>query len=110
MEPISTVARHSLILRHHRGIIVLALFVIEMLRVRRLPWHVYLSNKSPVLNLGRASSMQDFDVEIELYPVSQDPGMSTWHSARLLFIKFGKILHRSTDLRISSLTEEKHHG
>ncbi|KAM5378116.1 hypothetical protein ACJZ2D_004574 [Fusarium nematophilum] len=87
----STAARHCLALGYHREHVVASMPPGEANRVRRLFWHIYFSDKSLVLSLGRASTIQDVDVDIEPYQISDDPGRKPWDSSLFLFIDFAKM-------------------
>ncbi|KAH7141811.1 hypothetical protein EDB81DRAFT_899110, partial [Dactylonectria macrodidyma] len=87
----STAARHCLALGYHREHVVAALPPDEASQVRRLFWHVYFSDKSLVLSLGRASTIQDMDVDVEPYAISDDPGRQPWDQTLFIFIEFAKI-------------------
>lgn len=60
-------------------------------RVRRLFWSIYFSDKSTVLTLGRTSTIQDLDVDIEPYAITSDPGREPWDTAMWMFIDYARI-------------------
>lgn len=84
-------ARHCLALGYNREHVIAAMDPIDSSRARRLFWHVYHSDRSLVLCLGRASIIQDFDVSVEPYAKSPDPGRRAWDSALFMFIDFARI-------------------
>lgn len=60
-------------------------------RVRRLFWSIYFSDKSTVLSLGRTSTIQDLDVDLEPYAISSDPGRESWDTSMWMFIDYARI-------------------
>lgn len=60
-------------------------------RVRRLFWSIYFSDKSTVLSLGRTSTIQDLDVDLDPYAISSDPGRESWDTSLWMFIDYARI-------------------
>ncbi|RTE84707.1 hypothetical protein BHE90_000774 [Fusarium euwallaceae] len=87
----STAARHCLVLGYHREHVVASMPPDEAERVRRLFWSIYFSDKSTVLSLGRTSTIQDLDVDIEPYAISSDPGREPWDTSMWMFIDYARI-------------------
>ncbi|KAJ3460344.1 hypothetical protein MRS44_011211 [Fusarium solani] len=87
----STAARHCLVLGYHREHVVAAMPPDEADRVRRLFWSIYFSDKSTVLSLGRTSTIQDLDVDLEPYAISSDPGRESWDTSMWMFIDYARI-------------------
>ncbi|RSL52221.1 hypothetical protein CEP54_011019 [Fusarium duplospermum] len=87
----STAARHCLVLGYHREHVVASMPPDEAERVRRLFWRIYFSDKSTVLSLGRTSTIQDLDVDIEPCVISSDPGREPWDTSMWMFIDYARI-------------------
>ncbi|KAI8664352.1 Zn(2)-C6 fungal-type domain-containing protein [Fusarium keratoplasticum] len=87
----STAARHCLVLGYHREHVVAAMPPDEADRVRRLFWSIYFSDKSTVLSLGRTSTIQDLDVDLDPYAISSDPGRESWDTSLWMFIDYARI-------------------
>ncbi|KAJ3537138.1 hypothetical protein NM208_g6436 [Fusarium decemcellulare] len=87
----STAARHCLVLGYNREHVLVSMPPEEADRVRRLFWRVYFSDKSTVLSLGRASTIQDVDVDAEPFAISSDPGREPWDATLFMFIDYVKI-------------------
>lgn len=87
----STAARHCLCLGYHREERLSQLLPPEAEVARRLFWYVYLFDKSFSCRLGRASIIQDYDVDASECAVSTDPGRAPWHIAFNTFVELSRI-------------------
>ncbi|KAF4466986.1 c6 transcription factor [Fusarium albosuccineum] len=87
----STAARHCLVLGYHREHVLASMPPKEADRIRRLFWWIYFSDKSTVLSLGRASTIQDVDVDVEPLTISSDPGREPWDATLFMFIDYVRI-------------------
>ena len=84
----SAAARHCIALGYHRNLMLESLPPDDACSRRRLFWHVYNSDQSTVLTLGRAAIIQDYDVEIAPSPLSKDPGRLPWEMFSEAFTQF----------------------
>ena len=100
-------ARHCLSLGYNREAIVSSMPPQQSNRARRLFWHVYFIDKSLVLCLGRASTIQDFDVDLDPLPVSKDPGRRAWDEGLLLSLQFAKIQAQTYELLYSPASRKR---
>lgn len=87
----STAARHCLCLGYHREERLAQLPAAEAETARHLFWYVYLFDKNFSCRLGRASIIQDYDVDASLCAVSTDPGRAPWDLAFNAFIELSRI-------------------
>lgn len=87
----STAARHCLCLGYHREERLSQLPPVDAKNARRLFWYVYLFDKTFSCRLGRASIIQDYDVDASPCAVSTDPGRAPWHQAFNAFTELSRI-------------------
>lgn len=82
---------------------------------RRLFWTNYVFDKTMSLLLGRASYIQDFDIDVQISVPSLDPTIRPWDEAFIWMIKLaqveGKIyndLYSATALKATHAERSKH--
>ncbi|KEY63914.1 hypothetical protein S7711_10233 [Stachybotrys chartarum IBT 7711] len=102
----STAARHCLSMGYHREERVSQLQPLEAERARRLFWHVYLFDKNLSSRLGRTSIIQDYDVDLSLCTVSEDPGREPWDSAFNSFVELSRIQGQIYESLYSAATRD----
>lgn len=88
---ISAAARHCLTLGYHRKDDRRQQACVEFEKRRRLFWHVYMSEASLTLRLGRAAIIPDYDIDVPPIPISADPKRAPWGIAFELFVKFARL-------------------
>ncbi|KAL4807613.1 hypothetical protein BDV18DRAFT_151590 [Aspergillus unguis] len=84
---ISVAARHCLMLGYHR----LRAQSPEDPNIRRLFWTVYYIDKNMSLLLGRASCIQDYDIDVPYPSCTTDPSKRAWDECFLIFLTLGRI-------------------
>ncbi|KAL0936360.1 C6 transcription factor [Colletotrichum truncatum] len=88
---ISAAARQCLALGYHREARISALPAVEARRARRLFWHVYFAERGLTLSQGKAPIIQDFDIDIKDFEISNNPERRPWDLSFATFIEFGRI-------------------
>ncbi|UNI18451.1 hypothetical protein JDV02_004718 [Purpureocillium takamizusanense] len=88
---ISAAAKHCLALGYHRSDTFSNLPFAESETMRRLFWHVFMSDASLSLTLGRAPIIQEYDVDAPPLTVSKDPKRAPWDEALVSFVQFSSI-------------------
>lgn len=87
---ISVSARHCLSLGYHRkpkrGV-----SEVDAERQSRLFWHVYMSEASLTLRLGRAAIIQDYDVDVPPAKPPRAEGYLAWTVSFELFLDFARL-------------------
>lgn len=91
---ISAAAKHCLALGYHRNDTLAQLPFPKAESRRRLFWHVYMSDSSLCLSLGRAPIIQDYDVDVQPVTVSEDPKRAPWDKSFQAFVQFSTIQGR----------------
>lgn len=86
----SVAARHCLALGYHREERLSQLPSLKAERARSLFWHIYTSDKNLSSRLGRASVIQDYDLDTKSCSVSNDPGRAPWDQASVLFAELSR--------------------
>jgi hypothetical protein len=84
-------AGHCLTLGYHREKRLLQLPSPKAERARRTFWHIYMADKNLSQRLGRASTIQDWDVDAKPCAISSDPRQAPWDLAFKSFIEMGRI-------------------
>lgn len=79
---------------------------------RQIFWSIYQVDKNLSLNMGYSSTIQDYDVDVEYFQSSPDPGVAPWDKAALAMIEMsrlqGLIFERLYSLQaLSSPAEDK---
>ncbi|KAF5008709.1 hypothetical protein FDECE_5036 [Fusarium decemcellulare] len=87
----STAARHCLALGYHREDRLSQLPSDEAERARRLFWIVFLADTSLSARFGRPSTIQDYDLDVNMCPISKNPGLAPWDIAFASFCELSKI-------------------
>ncbi|GJN85500.1 hypothetical protein PLIIFM63780_009067 [Purpureocillium lilacinum] len=88
---VSAAAKHCLALGYHRRDTFNNLPFSESETMRRLFWHVFMSDASLSLTLGRAPIIQEYDVDAPPLTVSKDPKRVPWDEAFVSFVQFSSI-------------------
>ncbi|KAJ6438140.1 retrovirus polyprotein [Purpureocillium lavendulum] len=88
---ISAAAKHCLALGYHRRDTFVNLAFSESESMLRLFWHVFMSDASLSLTLGRAPIIQEYDVDAPALTVSKDPKRAAWDEAFVSFVRFSSI-------------------
>jgi hypothetical protein len=58
---------------------------------RHVFWMLYMIDKVMSLNLGRASSFPDHDIDVEIFAPKRDPRFSAWDKVLIAFIELCKL-------------------
>ncbi|KAM5350734.1 hypothetical protein ACJ41O_007239 [Fusarium nematophilum] len=87
----SIAARHCLALGYHREERLAQIPPLKAERARRLFWHIYTSDKNLSSRLGRASVIQDYDLDTKLCSISREPGRAAWDQAAMAFVELSRI-------------------
>ncbi|KAF4973561.1 hypothetical protein FSARC_170 [Fusarium sarcochroum] len=78
--------------------------------IRRLFWQVYIFDKNLSLRLGRAPSIQDYDVDLKQQSPSQDPRGNPWSAATSAIIAFSSHQARIYELLYSPSSNKRADG
>lgn len=77
---------------------------------RQVFWSFYMVDKNLSLNMGYNPTIQDYDVDVEYFQCSMDPGVAPWDKAALAMIELsrlqGLIFERLYSLQALSLSAE----
>ncbi|KAL4944173.1 hypothetical protein BDV06DRAFT_233777 [Aspergillus oleicola] len=103
---ISVAARHCMLLGYHRAATYQNLASRTASNISRLFWMVYVVEKNMSLLLGRASCIQDYDVDVGIPPHSEDPSIRPWDEVFVKNVTLGKLQGQIYD-RIYSATALK---
>ena len=87
---VSCAARHALSLGLHRKASLRNDTYEEAEDKKRLFWMIYCFDKNLALNLGRTPNIQDYDMDIDFFAPSPDPGIQPWDQANLMFIELSR--------------------
>lgn len=88
---VSCAARHVLSLGYHRKASMKNCTQLEMDDKKHLFWTVYMFDKNMALNLGRTPNIQDYDIDMDMFGLSQNPGIRPWDEAAVAFIELSKL-------------------
>ncbi|KAJ9267954.1 transcriptional regulator family: Fungal Specific TF [Paecilomyces variotii] len=88
---ISSAATHCQTLGYHREITYQQPRTESSDNIRRLFWTVYAFDKNISLLLGRASRIQDFDIDAGYPEASSDPTLRPWDESFILGIKLASL-------------------
>jgi hypothetical protein len=58
---------------------------------RHVFWMLYMIDKIMSLNLGRASSFPDYDIDVRIFALNQDPRFRPWDKVLVAFIELCKL-------------------
>ena len=58
---------------------------------RHVFWMLYMIDKIMSLNLGRASSFPDYDIDVEIFTLNMDPRYCAWDKVLVAFIELCKL-------------------
>lgn len=58
---------------------------------RQVFWSYYIVDKNLSLNMGYASTIQDYDIDTEYFQISTDPGVAPWDEAALAMVEFSRV-------------------
>ncbi|KAL4923484.1 Zn(II)2Cys6 transcription factor [Aspergillus undulatus] len=103
---VSVAARHCLLLGYHRTATYQNLSRQTASNISRLFWMVYVVDKNMSLLLGRASCIQDYDVDVFIPPHSENPAIRPWDEVFVKNVTLGKLQGQIYD-RIYSATALK---
>ncbi|KAL3296085.1 C6 transcription factor [Colletotrichum asianum] len=87
----SAAARHCLALGYNRKARLATLSREEARRARRLFWHVYFADRGLTLTQGKAAIIQDFDIDVEPFEISNTLERRPWDTSFSAYIEFGRI-------------------
>ncbi|KAF2162556.1 hypothetical protein M409DRAFT_69123 [Zasmidium cellare ATCC 36951] len=87
----SCAARHALSLGLHRKASYADLTAEDANNRRRLFWSIYTHDKSVSLTLGQSPTIQDDDIDVEMFDASPDPRFAPWDHANQAFYNMAKI-------------------
>ncbi|KAL4878830.1 hypothetical protein BJY04DRAFT_194691 [Aspergillus karnatakaensis] len=88
---ISVAARHCLTLGYHRALSYQSHDARMGANIARIFWTVYLLDKNMSLILGRAPSIQDYDVDVPYPTYSTDPIVRPWDEGFVTYIALGRV-------------------
>lgn len=54
-------------------------------------WTFYMVDKNLSLNMGYSPAIQDYDVDVEYYQCSLDPGVAPWDKAALAMVEISRL-------------------
>ncbi|VUC25690.1 unnamed protein product [Clonostachys rosea] len=76
---------------YHREERILHLPPVEAQRARRLFWSIFMFDKNLSLRLGRAPTIQDYDVDVKQCGPSQDPSDLPWDQVFAALIELSRL-------------------
>ncbi|OGM48383.1 hypothetical protein ABOM_003361 [Aspergillus bombycis] len=88
---ISAAASHCQMLGYHREIMYRGDNTRNSENMRRLFWTTYVFEKHISLYFGRASNMQDFDIDAQYPAIATDPAIRPWDESFVMGIRLAKI-------------------
>ncbi|KAE8140310.1 fungal-specific transcription factor domain-containing protein [Aspergillus pseudotamarii] len=88
---ISAAASHCQMLGYHREITYRGDNTGNSENMRRLFWTTYVFEKHMSLYFGRASNMQDFDIDAQYPAITTDPAVRPWDASFVMGIRLAKI-------------------
>lgn len=86
-----TAARHILTLGYHRKASMVKDGHELAEDKRQVFWTVYMVDKNLSLNLGYTSIIQDYDIDVEYFEISPDPGIAPWDKAALAMVDISRL-------------------
>ncbi|KAK6820050.1 hypothetical protein RU639_007048 [Aspergillus parasiticus] len=106
---ISTAASHCQILGYHREITYRSDNIGNSENMRRLFWTTYVFEKHVSLYFGRASSMQDFDIDAQYPAITRDPAVRPWDESFVMGIRLAKLQGEIYDKLYSAEASKSSH-
>ncbi|CAI7638861.1 unnamed protein product [Penicillium bialowiezense] len=88
---LSTAVRHCQMLGYHRESAYKNPKDEDASNKRRIFWTIYVFDKTMSLLLGRASYLQDFDIDVKTPSASSDPALRPWDEAFYWMIKLSEV-------------------
>lgn len=88
---VSTGARLAQSLGYHREAEVARGPADQADEKRHVFWMLYMIDKIMSLNLGRASSFPDYDIDVEIFAPNQDPKFWAWDNVLIAFIELCRL-------------------
>ncbi|KAE8161566.1 hypothetical protein BDV40DRAFT_313021 [Aspergillus tamarii] len=88
---ISAAASHCQMLGYHREIMYRGNNTGNSENMRRVFWTTYVFEKHMSLYFGRASNMQDFDIDAQYPAITTDPAVRPWDESFVMGIRLAKI-------------------
>jgi len=76
---------------------------------RHVFWMLYMIDKIMSLNLGRASSFPDYDIDVEVFALNQDPRFYAWDKVLVAFIELCKLQGQMYDELYSARARRQSH-
>lgn len=58
---------------------------------RQVFWNIYAVDKNLSLNMGYSSTLQDFDIDVQYFTLSSDPGIRVWDRATLAMVEISRL-------------------
>jgi len=58
---------------------------------RQVFWAMYTMDKNLALTLGYSPTIQDYDIDVELFGLSPDPGVAAWDKAFIATIELSRL-------------------
>ena len=58
---------------------------------RQVFWTYYIVDKNLSLNMGYSSTMQDYDIDVGYFPLSNNPGIRPWDQAALAMVDISRL-------------------
>jgi hypothetical protein len=103
----SAAARHVQVLGYHRESTYKLEKTGEAERKRSLFWSIYSLDKALCLVLGRASYLQDYDIDAKYFKPSDDPLYRPWDASTITFTKLSRTQGQIYELLYSSSAIQK---
>ncbi|KAL2829642.1 hypothetical protein BJY01DRAFT_227761 [Aspergillus pseudoustus] len=88
---IGAAARHCIMLGYHRAATYRDQKPNMAQNMNKLFWTVYLVDKNMSLLLGRASCIQDYDIDVPHPTVSKDPVARAWDEGFVVWLTLGRL-------------------
>ncbi|KAJ1707538.1 fungal-specific transcription factor domain-containing protein [Aspergillus flavus] len=106
---ISAAASHCQMLGYHREITYRSDNTGNSKNMRRLFWTTYVFEKHMSLYFGRASSVQDFDIDAQYPAITRDPAVRPWDESFVMGIRLAKLQGEIYDKLYSAEASQSSH-
>ncbi|KAF5865898.1 hypothetical protein ETB97_001966 [Aspergillus alliaceus] len=106
---ISAAASHCQMLGYHREVVYRNDQTGNSENMRRLFWTTYVFEKHMSLYFGRASNMQDFDIDAQYPAISNDLAIRPWDESFVMGIRLAKIQGEIYDSLYSAKASQASH-
>ncbi|OAG43495.1 hypothetical protein AYO21_02432 [Fonsecaea monophora] len=107
---LSAAARHCQVLGYHRETTYQNDNTGNRENMRRLFWSIYMFDKNMSLYFGRASNIQDFEIDTGYPAISTDPGAQLWDQATVISIQLARLQGQIYDRLYSPSAQKASHS